>query len=121
MINTILFNSIAICLIVFIVAWFWIIKGKSAQMQTDEITIRVKDGVYSPSRIETKLKNLTLVFIREDASPCSEFILFDALNIHEQLPLNKQHKITLDNLKPGQYRFTCQMGMYQGELIVKFN
>ena len=99
--------------------WFWLIKGKSTQAQTNEITIKVKDGVYSPSRIITTQTKLTFNFIREDASPCSEYVLFDQLNIHEQLPLNKPHKIILNNLKPGHYRFTCQMGMYQGELVIK--
>jgi len=121
MISIILFNSIAALLIILIVIWFWLIKGKSTQAQTNEITIKVKDGVYSPSRITTKQTKLVLNFIREDASPCSEYVLFDQLSIHEQLPLNKLHKIILSNLKPGHYRFTCQMGMYQGELIVNSN
>ncbi len=118
MISNIVFNSVSALLIVFIIAWFWLIKGKSTQVQTNEITIKVKDGVYSPSKITTSQTKLALNFIREDAAPCSEYVLFDQLDIHEQLPLNQSHKIILNNLKPGHYRFACQMGMYQGELLV---
>lgn len=116
--NVILFNGIAALLIVLIIVWFWLIKSKSTQVQVDEITVYVKDGAYSPNRIETSHSKLTINFIREDVSPCSEYVLFEQLNVHEQLPLKKPHKIILTNLKSGHYRFTCQMGMYQGELIV---
>ena len=121
MISIIVFNSVAALLIILIITWFWLIKGRSTQTQADEITIKVKDGVYSPNRIQTSHTKLTLNFIREDASPCSEYVLFEQLHIHEQLPLNKPYKIILNHLKPGHYRFTCQMGMYQGELIVTAN
>jgi len=114
-----IFNTIAILLIVSIITWFFFMKGKSLQTESEEITILVKEGVYSPNRIQTSLTQLTLNFIREDPSPCSEYVLFEQLQIHEQLPLNQSHKITLSQLKPGHYRFTCQMGMYQGELIIE--
>lgn len=118
MISIIIFNSVAALLIFFIIVWFWLMKGKSTKVQANEITIKVKDGIYSPNRITTSQTKLTLNFIREDASPCSEYVLFDQLDIREQLPLNQSHKVILNNLKPGHYRFTCQMGMYQGELLV---
>jgi len=118
MIHPILFNSLAFLLILFIIVWFWLIKDQSTKVKANEMTVFVKDGVYSPHRIETSQSKLVLKFIRQDASPCSEYVLFDQLGIHEQLPLNKPYRITLNDLKPGHYRFTCQMGMYQGELIV---
>lgn len=118
MISIVLFNSIAALLITVIIIWFWVMKGKLTQAQTNEVTIKVKDGVYSPNRIKTKQTNLVLNFIREDASLCSEYVLFEELDIHEQLPLNMPHKIHLNDLKPGNYKFMCQMGMYQGELII---
>ena len=119
MMSSVLFNGSAIVLIILIVLWFWVIKEKSAHANKEEMTIYVKDGAYSPSRIETDNSKITLNFIRQDASPCSEYVIFEKLDVHEQLPLNKSFKIHLSNLKPGHYRFTCQMGMYQGELIVR--
>jgi len=119
MMSSILFNGIAIGLIIFIVLWFWVIKEKSTRADRHELTIYVKNGAYSPSRIETSNSEIILNFVREDISPCSEYVVFESLDIHEQLPLNKSLKIHLRDLKLGHYRFTCQMGMYQGELIVR--
>ena len=119
MTDIILFNAIALLIILFVIIWFWLIKGKSTQAKNEQMTVHVKNSAYDPSRITTNQSQLTLNFIREDASPCAEYVLFEQLDIHEQLPLNKAHAIKLSQLKPGHYRFTCQMGMYQGELIVK--
>ncbi len=115
---SLLFNLIAFLLILFIVWWFWLYKEKVKSFKENLVKIEVKDGIYSPSTIKTSHANLTLEFIRKDASPCSEFVVFQNLDVHEQLPLNQAKKINLKNLKPGKYKFACQMNMYQGILIV---
>lgn len=115
-------NLAGILLIIFIVWWFWFSYKKAIQMNNEIISIEVKNGVYSPARIEVPAdENITLEFLRKDASSCSEYVVFDTLNIHAQLPLNKKHKIVLGKLQPGKYTFTCQMQMYRGELIVAEN
>lgn len=112
-------NIIGILFIIFIIAWFWIIKPKIKRAQDSVILIEVKDGIYLPSRIEVPAnKDITLAFLRKDASPCTEYVVFEKLNIHAQLPLNKKHEIYLGKLSPGKYIFTCQMRMVRGELIV---
>lgn len=114
---TIIFNVVAVIAIIFIIWWFWIAKAKTATSTSNEITIKVGNGAYDPSRIEVMAnKPVTLNFLRTDASPCSEYVVFEELDIHEQLPLNETHAIQFNSIKPGTYRFTCQMGMYQGEL-----
>ena len=115
---SLLFNGIAIILIVLIIWWFWLYKEKITSVNKKLVRIEVKDGVYSPSSIKTSNSELILEFIRKDASPCSEFVIFEGLDVHEQLPLNKPKRITLQNLKSGKYRFACQMNMYQGVLLV---
>ena len=45
-------HSIGIILIVLIIWWFWLKKAKAEKIATDVIKIMVKDGVYTPSRIE---------------------------------------------------------------------
>ena len=115
-----LFNSLAVALMLFIVWWFWLAKTKAAKIATDHITIYVKDGVYSPSHLEVPAsRHIVLSFIRQDPTPCSEYLVIERLNIHEQLPLNKKHSIKLNDVPVGRYKFSCQMGMYQGELIIK--
>jgi plastocyanin domain-containing protein len=115
----ILFNILALLCIAFIIWWFWLAKAKANSIKENAIDIIVKNGVYEPNRITAKAdSSITLNFIRKDLSPCSEFVIFDALDIHVQLPVDKKFPIKLVDLKPGTYKFTCQMGMYQGELVV---
>lgn len=112
-------NLVGFLLIAFIVGWFWFSRKKIMRINHSTILIEVKDGVYSPSRIEVPAhREITLEFLRKDPSSCSEYVVFDTLNIHAQLPLNVKHKISLGKLSPGKYAFTCQMQMYRGELIV---
>lgn len=113
-------NGLGLFAIVFIIWWFWIAKPYALRTNKKSLTVHVKDGIYNPSRIEISAnQSMTLNFLREDASPCAEYVTFDKLDIHEQLPLNKKHPIALENLEPGTYHFSCQMNMYQGELVVK--
>src|SRR3990167_10916613 len=103
-------NLIGFLLIIFIAAWFWFSHKKAAKINSSTIFIEVKNGVYLPSRIEvSSAREITLEFLRKDASGCAEYVVFDTLNIHAQLPLNKKHKIFLGKLLPGKYSFTCQM------------
>lgn len=112
-------NFIGILLIVFIVWWFWFSHQKSVRINQAIISIEVKDGVYIPARIEVPAdQEITLAFLRKDPSSCSEYVVFDQLNVSAQLPLNKIHNISLGKLSPGIYPFTCQMHMYRGELVV---
>ena len=112
-------NLLGIVLIVFIAFWFWFSHKKATQINSSAISIEVKNGVYHPSRIEVSSdREITLEFLRKDASSCAEYVVFDTLNIHAQLPFNKKHQIFLGKLSPGKYSFTCQMQMYRGELIV---
>lgn len=114
-----LINFVGILLVIFIVWWFWFSHQKTVRINNAVISIEVKDGVYIPARIEVPAhQDITLEFLRKDASSCAEYVVFDALNIQAQLPLNKKHLIYLGKLNPGKYTFTCQMKMYRGELMV---
>jgi plastocyanin domain-containing protein len=116
-----LVNTIGIFLIGLIVWWFWINKSRAASTKIDNIIeIKVKDGIYQPANIEAEINHpITLRFIREDASPCAEIVVFASLNISKQLPLKEPVDIYLNIKKPGEYEFTCQMGMYRGKLTLK--
>jgi plastocyanin domain-containing protein len=117
--NALVFNSIGILLIIFIVWWFLVKKPKAKNVENGSVEVLIKDGVYQPASIHAKAgKELTINFLRKDESPCSEYVIFDDFNISAKLPLNEPHAITLKPEKPGKYPFTCQMKMYRGELIV---
>jgi plastocyanin domain-containing protein len=120
MLNTLIVNVVFIAAIALIIWWFWLSKVKLIPSAQNKVTIYVKDGVYTPARIGlTAGKPITLNFIRQSTSPCSEYVVFATPDVHEKLPLNKTHAIEMDALSPGEYPFGCQMNMYQGVLDVR--
>jgi len=59
-----------------------------------------------------------LRFIRKDVTPCSEWVIFHGLDISQTLAVNQPTDITIKPEQIGTFEFTCQMGMYRGQLIV---
>lgn len=113
-------NIAGILLIALIIWWFWLYRPKEAALEEDNMTILVENGIYQPSRIKMHVNQATrLQFIRKDASPCAETLVFPELEISETLPLNRVKSIALPALPAGVYRFHCQMQMYCGELHVE--
>ncbi len=111
-------NLGGLLLIGLIVWWFWLYSAKESAADEGEILIVVENGVYQPARLRVKAgEQLVLQFVRKDASPCAEMVLFPDLEISETLPLNKPKTIRLPALEPGEYKFHCQMQMYRGELV----
>ena len=116
----VLINLLAVALIGFIVWWFWLVKPHAVQLAQASIDVVVDGGVYSPATIEVlKGQAVILNFIRRDASPCAEKVVFAELGISADLPLTESKQIRLQVDKVGEFEFTCQMGMYRGKLIVK--
>lgn len=118
---TIVINLIGLGLIGLVIWWFWLYKQKLYVSKSGSIIeVLVKDGVYTPAYIQVEpSRPVILRFTRKDASPCAEIVNFTLLNISRQLPLNEPIDININIEKPGEYEFTCQMGMYRGKLIAK--
>ncbi|MBU2713351.1 cupredoxin domain-containing protein [Zooshikella harenae] len=115
-----LVNVLGIGLIGLIIWWFWLYKPTKATMDNSKSIIIVDNGVYEPANIKLKENQPTILrFLRKDASPCAEMVLFPELDISEILPLNKTVEISLPALKVGEYSFHCQMQMYRGVLVVE--
>lgn len=113
-------NTIGLLLIAFIAYWFLFYKVAAKKVESNAVDILVQDGVYEPSVIKAPLDQpLHLRFYRKDKTPCAAVVVFDDFDISAELPVNKPHSITLKPSEPGEYKFTCQMGMYQGKLIVE--
>ncbi|MEK6550224.1 MAG: cupredoxin domain-containing protein [Pseudomonadota bacterium] len=114
-----LVNLAGLAVIAFIVWWFWLSRPALKKVASGVIDIVVDHGVYTPARIEVSAgKPVTLRFLRQDASPCAEKVVFDSLGISEDLPLNKPREVRLPPLPSGELEFTCQMRMYRGTLVV---
>lgn len=116
-----LFNSIGLLVIAFVVWWFWLAKPRAkTAVQNDVVEVIVENGVYTPSVIQAaKDQPLTLRFLRRDPNPCAEKVIFSNLNINADLPMNEPKDIRLTVATADSYEFTCQMGMYRGRLLVQ--
>lgn len=113
-------NLTGLLLVALIVWWFWLYQSNEVEADDQTLTIIVDNGVYQPSRIKVHTNQpITLLFVRKDASPCAETLLFPELEVSETLPLNQTYPIRLPALKAGVYAFHCQMQMYRGELHVE--
>jgi plastocyanin domain-containing protein len=108
------------------IVWFFWLKratGTRAALTSagyQETTILVKDGVYSPDTIVVdRGKPVRLTFRREEATPCSETVVFDAFGKSARLPQGESVPVELMPTEPGRFGFACQMGMYRGTLVVQ--
>lgn len=120
---TFIVNIIGLLAIGFIVVWFWGMKSKATKTTHNAqgvVDVVVENGVYKPNRIQATLNQpITLRFIRQDATPCAETVVFADFNVSKQLPLQQITDITLIPDKTGEFTFACSMNMYQGKLIVQ--
>lgn len=116
-------NLAGLLLIAAIVWWFWLgprVQAAQAVSGAEKLEILVKDGVYEPERIRLPAgKAATLVFRREDPSPCAEYVLFPDLEVSAQLAVHHKTPVQIPATGPGEYPFTCQMQMYRGTLVVE--
>jgi len=117
----IIINLAGLVLIALIIWWFWLYKpAKAVDLSIEKITIVVNDGIYQPSRIKVAAgKKTTLQFLRKDGSPCAATVLFPAIELSAELPLDANKAIELPPMSSGEYAFHCPMKMYTGTLIVE--
>ena len=108
------------------IVWFFWLKhatGTRAAMSSSgyqETTILVKDGVYTPDTVVVDHGiPVRLTFRREEATPCSATVVFDAFGKSAQLPQGQAVAVELMPDEPGRCGFACQLGMYRGTLVVE--
>lgn len=113
-------NIGGLAIIVSIIAWFWLFRPRVAHVaEAAPVDVVVADGVYTPSTIEVPAgKPITLRFLRRDASPCAAQVIFADLAVSADLPVGAPRDLVVTAPVPGEYEFTCQMGMYRGRLKV---
>jgi plastocyanin domain-containing protein len=115
-------NLAGIALIALIVWWFWLYKPREVTLDDPAMVVVVENGSYQPARIKLAANQATrLQFLRKDASPCAETVIFPDLDISATLALGKTASVALPPLPAGEYAFHCQMQMYRGVLIVHLN
>jgi len=110
-------------LIAGIVWYFFLSRREDAARATagagpQEIHVLVKGG-YKPDVIVARPDvPLRIHFRREEASPCSEEVVFPDFGVHRQLPAFETTVIDLPAARAGTYRFACGMDMMRGVLRV---
>lgn len=107
-----------------IVWFFWGTRqgGTHASLATSgyqEAMVLVKGG-YTPDVIVVQHgKPVRLNFRREETAACSEMVVFGDFGKSARLPEGEVIPVEFLPEKPGEYEFSCQMGMLRGKLIVE--
>jgi len=111
-------------LVAFVVWFFWLKRAKGVRAAEtssghQEAMILVKGG-YTPDTIIVRHgKPVRLNFRREETASCSEKVVFGDFNKSADLPTGEIVPVEFVPDKPGEYAFTCAMGMLRGTLIVE--
>ena len=81
--------------------------------------VRVRGG-YEPDTVYARAgEPVVMVFRREETAPCSERVIFPALGKSAMLPAFEDVTVELRPPTPGEYEFTCQLGVLRGRLVVE--
>ena len=112
---------LAIIVISLFIYYFRWSKTEVTVLDTEEgqkVTVLVK-GNYSPNVIKAKVgKPLTVTFDRQEDSACSKKVIFDGFGVSAELVDFGTTDVSFTPERKGEFVFSCEMGMYQGKLIV---
>ena len=107
------------------IAWFfWGPRGEGVNAAVtssgyQETLVLVKGG-YTPDIITVEHdRPVRLTFRREETAACSEMVQFPDFERSAMLPEGELVPIEFVPHEPGEYEFTCGMGMLRGKLVVR--
>lgn len=117
---------IGIILIVGIVGLFFIwLRFQRKQERAEqvggiqEVTVLVK-GAYDPNVIQAKVGvPLRIHFNRQEDASCSRFVTFENIKVRKDLRPFAMTDVEFTPMQVGEIPFTCDMGMYQGKVVVE--
>ena len=124
MLDNVLVTAAGLALIGGIAWFFWGPRKQGYRVPIatsgyQEAMILVKGG-YSPDTLVVRAgKPVRLNFRREESSSCSEMVVFADFGKSAKLPEGELVPVEFLPNEPGNYEFTCQMGMLRGRLIVE--
>lgn len=109
--------------IAWVVWYFWLSEQEAVRAAVagavQEVRIRVKGG-YDPNVIAVDAgRPVRLHFNRQETAACSDRVVFPDFEISRDLPAGELVTIELTPEEPGEYEFTCQMGMLRGKLVAR--
>jgi plastocyanin domain-containing protein len=107
------------------IAWFFWGPRQTGQRAAltssgyQEAMVLVQGG-YTPDVIVVQHgKPVRLTFRREETAACSEMVVFGDFGKSAHLPTGETVRVEFVPEQPGEYEFTCQMGMLRGKLVVE--
>ena len=107
------------------IAWFFWAPRKGGYRANvtsggyQEAMVLVKGG-YTPNVIVVEHgRPVRLNFRREETAACSEMVVLGDFGKSAHLPVGEVVPMEFFPDKPGDYEFTCQMGMLRGKLVVE--
>lgn len=84
-----------------------------------EAMVLVKGG-YTPDVIVVRHgRPVRLNFRREEDAACSEMVVLGEFDKSARLPQGEVVPLEFLPERPGEYEFSCQMGMFRGKLVVE--
>lgn len=112
--------------IVLIALVLWYFFGERGSMVAaagaggaQEVRITVKGG-YSPDVVVVEAgRPVRLAFYRDETASCSEHVVFSDFRIARDLPAYQETAVEFTPERPGEFTWTCGMGMMRGKLIVR--
>ena len=116
--------AVGLLLVAFIVWFFWLKRAKGVRAAEtsggyQEAMILVKGG-YTPDTIVVQHgKPVRLNFRREETAGCSDKVVFADFQKTADLPTGQMVLVEFLPKDPGEYVFSCPMGMFRGRLIVE--
>ena len=95
--------------------------ANAADKAPEEIVrVQVTENGFEPSNIKVKSgSHVVLQVTRSTDATCATQIQVKEKNIKKDLPLNKEVRIDLGNVKKGDVRFACGMDMISGHIIAE--
>jgi plastocyanin len=80
----------------------------------------VVDGEYQPAQVSVKAgQPVALTFVRKEKSGCGSVVQIPALKLKRELKAGGKTTVLFTPRKTGPLAFTCGMGMYKGQILVR--
>lgn len=111
--------------LVVLIFWYFLwsegerVRAPASEEGVQEIEVQVKGG-YTPDLIVVEAgRPVRLDFHRNETADCSEEVVFGDFGIRKRLPAFQTTPVEFTPERPGEYVFTCGMGMLRGKLLVE--
>jgi plastocyanin domain-containing protein len=96
-----------------------VVAQPAAAEGPQEVRITVRGG-YQPPVIEVRAgRPVRLVFRREEVEGCSDTVLLPEWGIVQRLSAYQDTTVEFTPQQPGEFEFTCGMGMLRGRVVVR--